>query len=555
MGIAIQRRRGTSLQTASFTGKIGEITIDTTKWVAVVHDGSTLGGWPLARFDHVHDIATDSTAGFMSAADKTKLDSVVGGVQNYQVIQTNGTDITPSRLKLNYTPNFAVTDGGGVSNNTLVDLSDVVSSGTYTKVTVSTKGRVTSGTILSASDIPSLSYTKTTDFATGVANVRLDQMTAPNADVSMNSHKIINVADPGSDPTAATPKSYVDAVATGLTFKAAVRVASTTNVNLVSPGTTIDTVSLNLNDRILLKDQNDPTANGIYIYAGSNSTLTRANDANTSAEMLSGTFVLVTEGHTNAGVGYVLSTPNPISLGSTSLTFVPFSSGGGTVTAGNGVAVVGNVVSVQSASSSRIAVSGAGVDLAAVIGLTPGTYQQFTVDQYGRIIGTTSNQWQPLNSGLTAITAISVNGFLSRTGSGAYASRTLQPGNGIAISYGDGAAGNPSISVTDNTSKQKVAILNNGSAIGTRSNINLIPGTGAALTFADNNGSDRVDVTIGLTPGGGAAPSTSQYVTLVTDDTLSNERVLAVGTGLTLTDGGSGNNVTIALVTDFGSVP
>jgi hypothetical protein len=42
----------------------------------------------------------------------------------------------------------------------------------------------------------------------------------------------------------------------------------------------------------------------------------------------------------------------------------------------------------------------------------------------------------------------------------------------------------------------------------------------------------------------------SQYVTLATDATLTNERVLAVTSGdLTQTDGGAGNNVTLGLAT------
>lgn len=45
----IQRRRGTTAEHASFTGAVGEITIDTTKKTVVVHDGTTPGGSPLAK--------------------------------------------------------------------------------------------------------------------------------------------------------------------------------------------------------------------------------------------------------------------------------------------------------------------------------------------------------------------------------------------------------------------------------------------------------------------------------------------------------------------------
>jgi hypothetical protein len=49
MTTAIKRRRGTTSEHSTFTGLEGEITIDTTKDTVVVHDGSTAGGFPLAK--------------------------------------------------------------------------------------------------------------------------------------------------------------------------------------------------------------------------------------------------------------------------------------------------------------------------------------------------------------------------------------------------------------------------------------------------------------------------------------------------------------------------
>jgi hypothetical protein len=45
----VQLRRGTTTDHTTFTGVVGEVTIDTTKDTAVVHDGSQVGGYPLAR--------------------------------------------------------------------------------------------------------------------------------------------------------------------------------------------------------------------------------------------------------------------------------------------------------------------------------------------------------------------------------------------------------------------------------------------------------------------------------------------------------------------------
>lgn len=49
MSFAFQRRRGTTSQHSTFTGLLAELTVDTDKDTVVVHDGSTAGGFPLAR--------------------------------------------------------------------------------------------------------------------------------------------------------------------------------------------------------------------------------------------------------------------------------------------------------------------------------------------------------------------------------------------------------------------------------------------------------------------------------------------------------------------------
>ena len=49
MAKLLKLRRGTTSQHSSFTGAEGEVTVDTTKDVVVVHNGSTQGGIPLAK--------------------------------------------------------------------------------------------------------------------------------------------------------------------------------------------------------------------------------------------------------------------------------------------------------------------------------------------------------------------------------------------------------------------------------------------------------------------------------------------------------------------------
>lgn len=48
MAKILQLRRGTTAQTNAFTGALSEVTVDTDKDVLVVHDGATIGGFPVA---------------------------------------------------------------------------------------------------------------------------------------------------------------------------------------------------------------------------------------------------------------------------------------------------------------------------------------------------------------------------------------------------------------------------------------------------------------------------------------------------------------------------
>ena len=62
MAKLLKLRRGTTTQHASFTGAEGEVTVDTTKDTAVVHDGSQAGGRPMARED-MSNVSSASIAG------------------------------------------------------------------------------------------------------------------------------------------------------------------------------------------------------------------------------------------------------------------------------------------------------------------------------------------------------------------------------------------------------------------------------------------------------------------------------------------------------------
>ena len=183
------------------------------------------------------------------------------------------------------------------------------------------------------------------DFDTQVRLSRLDQMAAPTADVSMNSHKLTNVTDGVSAQDAVT-MNQLNAVLQGRSWKDAVRVATTANGTLATAyanGSTVDGVTLATGDRILIKNQTTGSENGIYTVNASGSP-TRAVDADTTGELKEGTTVMVAEGTANADKQFSLTTDGTITIGTTAQTWNQTGSGT-TYTAGTGISISGGVIS------------------------------------------------------------------------------------------------------------------------------------------------------------------------------------------------------------------
>ena len=254
------------------------------------------------------------------------------------------------------TQNASITLSGDISGSGTTSITGTLatvnsSPGTTSGVTVNGKGLVTSIAALQASDIPTLTASKISDFATTVQSQRIDQLADAGANVAMGNNRITGVADPVDAQDVAT-KAFVQASQQGLDVKDSVRTASTGALTL-SGLQTVDGISLSAGDRVLVKNNSDSSENGVYLAASGS--WTRATDFDSNADVSAGAFTFVEEGSVNGDAGFVLTTDNPITVGTTGLTFSQFS-GAGNITGGDGITKTGSELSLDLKSNGGITI-------------------------------------------------------------------------------------------------------------------------------------------------------------------------------------------------------
>lgn len=334
------------------------------QWTAIQGRPDTLAGYGITDGVNSADVVTTAAANKILKLDKDgKLPADVTGnagtaskLQASVKIGVTGDDVVEASSDFD----------GSTDVNVEVVLSDTgVTAGSYAKVTVDAKGRVTAGSDLTAKDIPNIGWEKITSGKpetlagygiTDAVNKAGDTMTGA----------LILSGAPAEDLQAAT-KAYVDSVVQGLDIKESVRCASVENITL-SGAQTIDGVALAVGDRVLVKSQTNAAENGIYVVA--EEAWTRAVDA-TDGKISSGMFTFVEEGTVNANSGFVLSTDGAITVGTTELQFSQFS-GMGQVIAGTGIGKNGNEIFIKDT------------------GVTAGTYTKLTVNAQGQVTAATN---------------------------------------------------------------------------------------------------------------------------------------------------------------------
>lgn len=360
---------GTGLSGTSYTGSSAvtiaiDSTVATTSGTQTLTNKSvslasnTLTG-TLAEFNSALTDADFATiAGTETLTNKTLTSPVVTGltVNDSSIVfegssadahETTLTVTNPTEDRTITLPNVSGTvvttgDTGSVTNTMLAG-SIANEKLTNSSITINGTATALGGSINITAGVASVNGTANqiaTSSTTGDVTLSFPSAVTFPGSVTLN-------AAPTEDLQAAT-KGYVDSVAQGLDIKASVKAATTENGTLATAfdnGSVIDGVTLATGDRILIKNQTDATANGIYVVAASGAP-TRSTDMNAAAEF-PGAFTFVEQGTTNADTGYVC-TNNSVVVGTTEITFAQFS-GAGSYVAGNGLTLTGNSFSINTA--------------------------------------------------------------------------------------------------------------------------------------------------------------------------------------------------------------
>ena len=339
MATAIQRRRGTTTQHGSFTGLVGEITIDTDKKTVVVHDGSTAGGVPLATAASVTALGgadiTDVVAGnglsggaasgsATIALDLNELTAASIDVANDSFALIDATDNSSKKEAI---ADFVTAIAGTnltATNGVLSSVADL------TGVTAGDglSGGGTSGAITVALDLNELT----------AATVAVDADLIPIIDATDNSTKKESI----SDLVAAMAGTGLSASSGQLSLTDTGLVTAVTAGDGLSGGGTSGTVALALDLDELTAASVDVGADSIVIIDAGDSNASRKETIADLATAMAGTNISASSGQLVGTAGTVTSVG-----GGAGLTGTVTSSGSLEVGQGDGISVAADAVAVD----------------------------------------------------------------------------------------------------------------------------------------------------------------------------------------------------------------
>lgn len=161
--------------------------------------------------------------------------------------------------------------------------------------------------------------------------------------IDLQNQRALQMASP-SVATDGANKGYVDSLVNGLSWHAAVDAATTASGTLATAfaaGQVIDGHTLVLGNRLLIKNQGTASENGIYLVTAD--TPTRAPDGQ-QGELNPQATVRVEQGTVNGGTQWTMNTPDPVTIGTTNLSWV--NTTGVFYSAGNGLGLTGTTFAV-----------------------------------------------------------------------------------------------------------------------------------------------------------------------------------------------------------------
>lgn len=142
---------------------------------------------------------------------------------------------------------------------------------------------------------------------------------------SMGGNRLTSVGTPSSNSDAAT-KSYVDTAVAALNSlfdsKTSAKAATTANVTISNPGSsTFDGVTMVNGDILFVRAQTAQAENGLYVFNGASSALTRHESMDAWAE-IPGALFAVEQGTTYADTLWLCTADAGGTLGSSAVTFM-----------------------------------------------------------------------------------------------------------------------------------------------------------------------------------------------------------------------------------------